>query len=481
MKNSRTKRGIFFGLLCAAVVFAPLAAFAAGQTIAIDKPITGDVYGNGDSPDGSVPNGGAGPLQNLNGNTVEIQSKGVVDGDVYGSFFDDATGSAIASGNFVTIDGGKVNGGALGGYISLSGGAVSADNNGVILDSGSVGDVIYGGYSLSDGQAHAAGNTVTINGGTASDDIYGGRSYGDGDSAESLNNSVTITGGMVGGSIYGGRSYGDGGSANSLNNSVTVTGGTVGGGYIYGGYADSDGSGKSGVASGNSVVLSDVNITGFGCMVFGGYSLVDGYGETGAATGNGVTISDDLTLSGSGVLSVFGGFVGDNFGIPESGMDAFTGNTLSKDSAVAVGSAGNFENIVFGYTGDANITTLDTTPGGSEQTTVNIDTGSNNVNFNGIITGSGNIDKKGSGELTLTDITALTGTITLSEGAIKNATNAPIDVIVNGTSQQLAPGESTKPKPNNPNNGGGGCDAGAGVFALALLPLACAGMKRKEK
>ncbi|GHV41337.1 hypothetical protein FACS1894187_23000 [Synergistales bacterium] len=480
MRNSKTKRGIFFGLLCAVMAFAPLAAPAAGQTITIDKPITGDVYGNGDSPDGSVPNGGAGPLQNLNGNTVEIQSKGVVDGDVYGSLFDDATGSTSASGNSVTIDGGKVDGEAYGGHIRRTDGAdASAKSNDVTLNSGSVGSDIYGGSSDNQGagQAHADGNTVTITGGTASGDIYGGSSYSDGnsasslnnsvtisggtidgyisgarsdsdgDSAESLNNSVTITGGTIDGSISGGVSGSDSDSANSLNNSVTITGGTINGGSIYGGFADSDGSGMSGVASGNSVVLSDVNITGFGCMVFGGYSLVDGYGETGAATGNGVTVSGDLTLSGSGVLSVYGGFVGSGSGVPAPGTDAFTGNTLNKNSEVLVTAAGNFENISFGYTGDANIAKLDTTPGASAKTKVNIDTGSNNVNFNGTITGSGNIDKKGSGELTLTDITALTGTITLSEGAIKNATSDTIDVVVDGVPLQLASGESTNPKP----------------------------------
>ncbi|GHV36408.1 hypothetical protein FACS1894187_10950 [Synergistales bacterium] len=187
--------------------------------------------------------------------------------------------------------------------------------------------------------------------------------------------------------------------------------------------------------------------------------------------------SGGLTLSGGGALTVFGGFAGRGGGVPELSADAFTGNTFNKDSDVLVGGAGNFENVIFGYSGDANITSLDVTPGGSANDTVIIDTGSNDVNFNGIIEGGGNIDKKGSGELTLTDITGLSGTITLSEGAIKNGTSDTIDVTVNGTSRQLAPGESTAKN----SGGGGGCDAGAGVFALALLSLACAGMKRKEK
>ncbi|GHV45541.1 hypothetical protein FACS1894204_04940 [Synergistales bacterium] len=561
MRNSKTKRGIFFGLLCAAMLFAPLAAFAAGQTITIDKPITGDVYGNGDSPNGSMPNNGLSTLKDLNENTVKIQSGGAVGGSVYGSYFEDRTTSTIASDNSVTIDGGKVDGEAYGGYVLFSSGFgsgvidASAKSNDVTFKSGSVGNAIYGGTALNydAGQAHTVGNTVTITGGTAGGGISGGESssYGgsadslnnsvtvtggtigngivgggsnsDGGSAESLNNSVTINGGTIGGSISGGGSSGHGDSANSLNNSVTINGGTIGGDVvggnsfsdvdsaeslnnsvtvtggtitgsrIYGGYADSDGSGKSGVANGNSVVLSGGDIiTGFGHLVFGGYSLVNGYSETGAATGNSVTVSDDLTLSGSGALSVYGGFVGKASGIPEPGTDAFTGNTFNKNSKVLVTAAGNFENVSFDYTGDANITRLDTTPGGSAKKTVNIDTKSNNVNFNGVITGSGNIDKKGSGELTLTDITGLTGTITLSEGAIKNATSDTIDVVVDGMSLQLAPGESTNTNSDDDNNGnggngnggngnGGGCDAGAGVFALALLPLACAGVKRKEK
>ncbi|GHV45531.1 hypothetical protein FACS1894204_04910 [Synergistales bacterium] len=501
MKNSRIKRGIFFGLLCAAMVFAPLAALAAGQTITIDKAIAGYVYGNGDL-DGSMPNGGEGPLKDINGNTVKIRSGGLVYFSVYGSYFDDTTTLTSASGNSVTIDGGKVNGDAGGGYIEFTSNTdASAEDNRVTLNSGSVDVWIYGGTSRSEGQAHADGNTVTINGGT------------------------------TGGYIYGGHSYSTSNSADSLNNSVTVTGGTINAIEIHGGYADSDGSGKSGVANGNSVVLSGGDITN-NLLVYGGFSLVDTDMETGAATGNSVTVGGGLALSEGGALTVYGGFVGDtdydddgddgddgdgdpdpealigsvlnknkksvtggrfvrNILVPEPDTDAFTGNIFNKDSDIIVAGAANFESVIFGYTGDANITSLDVTPGGSANTVI-IDTGSYNINFNGIITGSGNINKKGSGELTLTDITGLEGTITLSDGTIKNGTNGPIDVTVNGASRQLAPGETTNTNSDDDNNNdddnngngnrnSGGCDAGVGVFAAALLPLVCMGMKRKGK
>ncbi|GHS95810.1 hypothetical protein AGMMS50276_12800 [Synergistales bacterium] len=54
-------------------------------------------------------------------------------------------------------------------------------------------------------------------------------------------------------------------------------------------------------------------------------------------------------------------------------------------------------------------------------------------------------------------------------------------VIVNGQIIFGKPVTPDNPDYDDKRRSSGGCDAGVGVFALALLPLACMGMKRKEK
>jgi autotransporter-associated beta strand protein len=134
------------------------------------------------------------------------------------------------------------------------------------------------------------------------------------------------------------------------------------------------------------------------------------YSGVGEATGNIVTISGAPNMSGT--IYIRGG-------VSYSNGDTFTGNTLNKNSDVSFNTAGDFEDINFGYNGDANIDTLDTTPSGSSETAVNLNTDGNNIDFNGDIIGAGGVVKQGNGELGFSGTNSYTGDTTVSEGALK--------------------------------------------------------------
>ena len=310
--------------------------------------------------------------------------------------------SGDASGNRVEVSGGTLSGGVNGGETT------SGNATGNSVDFSNVtATYVQGGYS---GSGSATGNSLTIRSGTVQNNAFGG--YVDSGSGEASDNSVTFNGGSVTNNIYGGMSA----AGLAQNNSVTMTNGSAK--WLLGGYS------ANGNVIGNSVNVSGGTLTG----VSGGES------NSGSATGNIVSIS-----SGTVQSNVNGGFVASGSGKATgnivnisgnadlstatvaggiSSSDAFTGNTLNKNSDAAVHIARNFASVNFGYSGNANIGELDSTPTGSALSGVTVNTNANNVSFDGVISGSGSITKTGAGTLILSGTNTYSGGTTISAGTL---------------------------------------------------------------
>ena len=221
-------------------------------TITAASKITGDVYGNKDTPNTTtgavtghvkmtggtvtedVYGGWADDTADVKDSTVTITGSGSVDGEVYGG----CSNKGAATGNTVTITGGKVTWNVFGGY-SESNSKVSG--NTVTITGGTVaafGAAVYGGQS--NGGA-VTGNTVTITGGEVNWSVLGGFSNGGG---EVSGNTVTISGGKVTGAVFGGSS--NGGNTNVTGNTVALLGSAnVSEASLYGKNDVSQGSGNT--------------------------------------------------------------------------------------------------------------------------------------------------------------------------------------------------------------------------------------------
>ena len=380
--------------------------------------VLGSVYGGYGAAEGTV-----------NGNDVSIFDSGSVTGNVLGGYSRSVNSHVI--GNTVTISGGTVRdiyggqsgkGNALNNSVTLDG-AVSQANviyggrveqgtareNAVVMKNGSVTLGIFGGIATADG-GQAQDNHVTMSGGSVGEHLIGG--YVQNGSGEASDNSVTFNGGSVTNNIYGGMSA----AGLAQNNSVTMTNGSAK--WLLGGYS------ANGNVIGNSINVSGGTLTG----VSGGES------NSGSATGNIVSISGGTVQS-----NVNGGFVASGSGKATgnivnisgnadlstatvaggiSSSDAFTGNTLNKNSDAAVHIARNFASVNFGYSGNANIGELDSTPTGSALSGVTVNTNANNVSFDGVISGSGSITKAGAGTLILSGTNTYSGGTTISAGTL---------------------------------------------------------------
>jgi hypothetical protein len=346
------------------------------------------------------------------------------------------TGDAID--NHVTITGGAtidgvaesgISGGVIGGLAAGAGGSVTKNTVTIGADASDTTEItglVVGGAiqnasnSGTVGGSSGDGNTVTLKGGkvkkhsggadaAVGGDVIGGLSVGSG--AVSYN-EVNIEGGTVERDVGGGWAAGNS-SADVTHNSVTVSGGTVGR-NVLGGVS------QTGNANENTVtVTGDATVTS---NVYGGYAQATTGG--GNATGNVVTLGGTAQVKGN----VYGGQTG------TSGKDAFTDNSLEKISAASriVGTAKHFAKLVFGYSGNANIGTLDTTPSGGSEAGVTLDTGSHDVNFDGDITGSGGLTKTGAGALTLDSGSySYSGATTVDEGTFElvgTLTNSSVTV-----------------------------------------------------
>ena len=381
--------------------------------------VLGSVYGGYGAAEGTV-----------NGNDVSIFDSGSVTGNVLGGYSRSVNSHVI--GNTVTISGGTVRdiyggqsgkGNALNNSVTLDGAASQANviyggrveqgtarENAVVMKNGSVTLGIFGGIATADG-GQAQDNHVTMSGGAVGEHLIGG--YVQNGSGAATGNSVIFNGGSVTENVYGGRSV----NGPAQNNSVTMTNGSAK--WLLGGYS------ANGNVIGNSVNISGGTLTG----VSGGES------NSGSATGNIVSISGGTVQS-----NVNGGFVASGSGKATgnivnisgnadlstatvaggiSSSDAFTGNTLNKNSDAAVHIARNFASVNFGYSGNANIGELDSTPTGSALSGVTVNTNANNVSFDGVISGSGSITKTGAGTLILSGTNTYSGGTTISAGTLK--------------------------------------------------------------
>ena len=346
--------------------------------------VTENVYGgrsvNGPAQNNSVTmtNGSANWLLggysdsgDVSGNSVNV-SGGTLSGGVNGG----ETTSGNATGN--SVDFSNVTATYIQGGYSGSG---SATGNSLALHSGTVQNTAFGGY-VDSGSGEASDNSVTFNGGSVTNNIYGGMSA----AGLAQNNSVTMTNGSAKW-LLGGYSA----NGNVIGNSVNISGGTLTG--------VSGGESNSGSATGNIVSISGGTVQS---NVNGGF-VASGSGK---ATGNIVNISGNADLS---TATVAGGI---------SSSDAFTGNTLNKNSDAAVHIARNFASVNFGYSGNANIGELDSTPTGSALSGVTVNTNANNVSFDGVISGSGSITKAGAGTLILSGTNTYSGGTTISAGTL---------------------------------------------------------------
>ena len=347
--------------------------------------VTENVYGgrsvNGPAQNNSVTmtNGSANWLLggysdsgDVSGNSVNV-SGGTLSGGVNGG----ETTSGNATGN--SVDFSNVTATYVQGGYSGSG---SATGNSLALHSGTVQNNAFGGY-VDSGSGEASDNSVTFNGGSVTNNIYGGMSA----AGLAQNNSVTMTNGSAKW-LLGGYSA----NGNVIGNSINVSGGTLTG--------VSGGESNSGSATGNIVSISGGTVQS---NVNGGF-VASGSGK---ATGNIVNISGNADLSGAVVA---GGSSPDG--------DAFTDNTLNKNSDAAVHIARNFASVNFGYSGNANIGELDSTPTGSALSGVTVNTNANNVSFDGVISGSGSITKAGAGTLILSGTNTYSGGTTISAGTL---------------------------------------------------------------
>ncbi|MDR2111569.1 MAG: autotransporter-associated beta strand repeat-containing protein, partial [Candidatus Accumulibacter sp.] len=259
-------------------------------------------------------------------------------------------------GNSVKLINGKVAGDILGGFSLYE----ESSRNTVEIEGSEVGGDVYGGYS---NYGESSGNTVEIKSGTVNN-AFGGNSLDE----ESSGNIVRIEGGRVNYNVRGGRA-----DLDSNKNIVEIKGGTV------------------------------------------GIHVIGGESENGSATGNIVTLNgDDLTTFGAYYSTLYGGYR--SYGV---GSDIFTGNTLNKNNASIVPHVVNFEFVNFGYTGEAKIDDLDTSPGASQSAGVTLDTGANDIVFKGVIKGDGALTKKGAGTLALTGENTFTENLVIEGGLIQ--------------------------------------------------------------
>ncbi|MDR2350470.1 MAG: autotransporter-associated beta strand repeat-containing protein, partial [Deltaproteobacteria bacterium] len=345
------------------------------------------------------------------------------------------------------VNGGKinVNGGHHSGWLFGGRSDSQVANCEVNLYGGSVANQFYVGWSNG---SEAIANKAVVKGGEAQNFIVAAYAESNG---PAYMNSVEVISGSVAGGIVGAR----GGEVS--NNTVTISGGTVSAigkqqepqirgalgikaernkVIISGGAVNNDVIGAVGSveAKENAVEISGGTISG---TVYGGKT------GSGTVTGNTVTIEGSPTLKGAdgtGQGNVYGGFA-DNV----SGNDVFTGNTLNKNSDVALNIAGNFENVNFGHAGQANIANLDLTPtGASAKPMVKVNTDANDVTFGGVITGTGGFEKKGTGTLTLSGANVYEGATLASEGILAGSVSAAtVLTVASGATYQTGDAERT--------------------------------------
>ena len=356
------------------------------NTVTIDSRATGNIAGGYSGV--VTPNTNNGTTHN---NTVNIESRAVIRGDIYGGK------SGSASNNTVNIYGADIQGDIIGGgddgyfgfytqknTVNIYGGVIVGDvyggkipvtdarENKVEIKGATLSGNIYGGYTE---LGHVVGNEIVLDQDTSvtEGDLIGGHSR----QGDALENKISMINGRfinTNGEIIGGRAFiGDananiidisGGEATAMdviggdsdlgnaNGNIVRIGNTFGSFIvttIYGGRSSSGSannnevhidrgaftdiyggwSGGDGYATNNKVYIRGGTVNG---AIFGGYS------QTGFATGNLIDISSTAVLNDT--VRLYGGF-------SETGRDARSGNTLNIRKPVTIDGLYNFEKFNF--------------------------------------------------------------------------------------------------------------------------------------
>ena len=279
-----------------------------GNSVNIDAgEVGGFVYGGSSTGDGS----GA-----VSGNIVKAENGSILKAAVYGGHSEGSskgdvnenkvyiTDSEVESGhvfggsawnetnnvkdNEVIFDNSKAStSNIFGGALgnSICKGEVSG-NKVEISGSGSSVNGVFGGYT--GGSATVTGNTVTVENGGSAGSVYGGQAESDG-TGHVTKNIVNIKNSGTVNVVYGGQSYGSGAVS---GNTVNMTGGTVKE-DVYGGYSDSGNAGGAGEGEGNTVNISGGKVAN---------DVVGGKSDEGNATGN------TVNMTGGTVGCVLGGW-----------------------------------------------------------------------------------------------------------------------------------------------------------------------------
>lgn len=413
-----------------------------GNTVHVtDSTVEGSVYG-GDSGKSNTP---------MERNRVKITNSSVggqVFGDIVG-ISDSTVGKDVSSPN-LTITNSTVGGKISGGVISITGSTLKDSSPSPLVHSGllTLSNSTIGSYRYLGGDIQFSNNTfktfwndkgmtLSLTGNTFDKITNLGTMTLTGSTIGDLTGTLsgtrtTINGGTATGTIRGGygsqRDEYDGPTV--TDNTLTINGGTfkglIQGGYSYHinepYYGEFFSPGVAGDVTGNTITISGGM---FEKAIYGGFSETyansHGYGpikaaDTGNVTHNTITISGGTFKDG-----LYGGGAYTSKSTGGQIRDLFTGNTLNLLAQVAIPSAANFEYINFGYSGDAGIAKLDTTPTGSAQPGVVVNTGTHDVTFSGEISGSGTLTKSGARTLTLSGNNAYTGPTVIESGTLRLA------------------------------------------------------------
>lgn len=459
---------------------------------------------------------GRGESVNLYNNHIEIYGGTAGAGEKNGHVYAAEGAGQLATdiqNNSLAIYGGTLYGQVAGGIGTVSNGSLVIRNNKVTIVDGSFEGnqervdnpgCVFGGYGSgalnAQGTLDVSGNSVEIRGGTfnagipSSNEIYrnsvfGGYARMDANSlgsAEASGNTVLISGGRFegndlkarAGSMYGGYARNDSsGNASATGNIVTIEDGTIDG-NVAGGYVRATAQGIAS-ASGNTVIIKGGSIDS---SVYGGYV---GAGGIMRATDNTVILEGDFQLTGMGrgVGNIYGGWGGDFSGSTEG--DFFSNNVLYKNSASQVNVVSHFEKIVFGYSGNAGIKSIEFNPDAPRTSLLNsaapagmsIDTGEHTVCFDGKIYFEGDITKQGQGTLILSAPNAkYKGTMYVQDGVLRledsegagSAVNKNPIVVEQGAVLELAFSEDWGGILERDVAGEGGLTLDAGDLVIAL-------------
>ncbi|MDR0826933.1 MAG: hypothetical protein LBN33_03520, partial [Desulfovibrio sp.] len=201
---------------------------------------------------------------------------------------------------------------------------------------------------------------------------------GSGSSGDPNDNIVNVNANIIS-RVYGAMHDIFTGAATAIHNEVVINNSQISG-FTYGGFARS----AAGTATATRNTITITGSANMGSDIFGGYAVATDNTYAAIATDNIVNIK----TSGSTYASIYGGIIETN---THADTDGFSNNTLNLFyDANTITNVYNFETVWFNYSGDAGITTLNTTASiGSGTPVVKLDTNGNDITFGGAINGTG--------------------------------------------------------------------------------------------